>query len=74
MEKKPHVGQGWAKDVEPCGDAILYHMTDEDDDWASEASHDQYDLEYELEKAEYWADRFDAMFEDSFEALDNMRL
>lgn len=69
--KKPFVGQGWAKDIEPAGDAMFCHMTD---DYADERDPDHPDMEYELEKAEYWADCFDSMFEDSFEALDDMRL
>lgn len=67
---KPFVGQGWAKDIEPYGDSALYHMVDEEEEY----DEDHPDLEYELEKAEYWADCFDSMFEDSFEALDDMRL
>lgn len=63
---KPFVGRGWAKDIEPYGDSTLYHMVDDDED--------NFDLEYELEKAEYWADCFDDMFEDGLEALDDMRL
>lgn len=49
---KPYVGQGWAADIEPDGDAILCHLV-EDDRW-DEYDEDHPDLEYELEKAEYW--------------------
>lgn len=72
---KPFVGRGWAKNVEFCGDAKFCHMDDEEDDrWDEYDYEDHPDLEYELEKAEYWADCFDNMFEDTFEVFDDMRL
>lgn len=73
---KPFVGQGWANDIEPIPgtDATFCHTGEWDDDGIDYDYEDHPNLEYELEKAEYWADCFDSMFEDSFEALDDMRL
>lgn len=45
---KRFVGQGWAADIEPLGDVTYCHMEDKDYD------DDHFDLEHELEVAEYW--------------------
>ena len=69
--KRPHVGQGWAKDIEPIPgqDGMFCHMQDEE-----EYDEDHPDWEYELERAEYWAGCFDDMFSDSMESLENLEL
>lgn len=48
---KPFVGQGWASDIEPLGDVTYCHMEDND---YTEDDEDRFDLEHELEVAEYW--------------------
>ena len=61
---KPFVGQGWAKDIEPIpgeNEIMFCHMKDDQEwdesiyDWDNE---DHPDMEYELEKAEYWHDPY----------------
>ena len=62
---KPFVGQGWAADIEPDGDAILCHLV-EDDRW-NEYDEDHPNLEYELEKAEYWNDPYEDIEENMYD-------